>query len=322
MKRSLAESTAKTTLQTTQSILNMDKIYSSVWDKLPDKDDEYTHCYSIGVIKKPKPMDMELELQYQDIDIEGTTIALNQALTPFDKMVHGAIESIYITHYEATGVTAVPMSPNMIYRVMSANYRSHATSAFESKINDSIEKMRHIFLTITPSLELQKEKPSITSVNGAMISADRIEATVQGQKGIYWCISNLPLLYRVSNFWNQIARVPLACLDCHNYARFTPELGEIRQYLTTRIEQMKHRTYKNNGILMSTLYNELLGTQYPDAKTREKYIGPKGKIPRILRAFKENHYIADFSFETGPRKTVTKINIQIPASPTGITLGS
>lgn len=303
---------AKTTRRTKEVIMNMDKVNQKVWGLSPDAVATEPTAYYIEAIKKPKSMMVELKLQYRDIQVEGTACNLDEKLTTYDKMVHCALSSIYIAGHTYSGKTTIPMSTRMIYQVMCAHLGSKPSINEIKKINASIDKMRRIFVDITPSTDLEKEKPQILKISGSMISADYIEAIVQGQKAQWWYIHTLPLLCRVAENWKQIARIPLELIDCHTHIRFTAEAGAVREYLISRIELMKRSTYKNNGILMTTMYSELLGTKTPTPKQRESIIGKSGKASRILAALKDNGYIEDYGFERGARNTIIKINISIP----------
>lgn len=295
--------------KTKEIIKNMDKVYQRIWGVTPDPNGVVPKDYRVEVIKTPKSMSVNLNIQYTGVEVEGSSLSLNEALTPFDKLVHEAIESIYLGQYSKYN-QIVEMSPRMIYHVMTANWKSSPSANEIKKINASIDKMQRIFVTVRPTSELQLEKPQIVKISGAMISAVRFEIREEGKSRWRWNVSSLPLLYRVADQWNHIAHIPIEYLDCHKHVRFNEEIGVLKQYLSDRIEKMKRNTYHNNGILVETLYRDVLGTDSPTAKKREHIIGKSGKVMRILEAFKENGYIRDYSFERGVRNSVCKINIR------------
>lgn len=299
----------KTTHRAKESIINTDNLYRSVWGKIPDNENvEMDINYSVPILTRPRKINVEFGMHYK-AEINGTDIELDAALNDIDKIVYDAVESIYLTAFEEFYETQVIMTANTIYRVLAADEGKKATPGkAAAKIDASIEKMRRIFMTVTPSDALMEEYPKLKGVdiNGPMLSAERIRDTVQGHQGIYWVINAMPILYRFSDRLDQVARVPLKYL--RNPTRFTLEKCVIRQYLIRRIEAGKsyRKKGRDNGILYETMYEDILKTKSPTAKIREKFCA---KVRDILDGFVKNHYIGGYELERGPRNSLRKISI-------------
>lgn len=299
----------KTTHKAKDSIINTDHLYKSIWGKTPDSEDSEMNEYRVPMVKRPRELNILFEMHYVT-EINGTHVALDEALNDIDRIVYGAVESIYLTAFEEFHETQVVMTASTIYRVLTADEKKKATpEKAAAKIDESIEKMRRIFITVTPTDDLIAKCPKLkgVDVNGPMLSAERIRDTIQGHRGTYWVINAMPLLYRFSDRLNQIARVPLKFL--RNATRFTLEKCVICQYLVSRIEASK--SYKNtgrrdNGILYETMYKDILKTESPTAKMREKFCT---KVRDILDGFVKSQYIEGYELERGARKSLRKISI-------------
>lgn len=301
----------KTTHRAKESIINTDNLYRSVWGKMPDNENaEMDMNYSVPILTRPREINVEFGMHYT-AEINGTDIELDAALNDIDKIVYGAIESIYLTAFEEFHETQVVMTASTIYRVLAADGGKKATPGkAAAQIDASIEKMRRIFMTVTPTGDLVEKYPKLKGVdiNGPMLSAERIRDTVQGHHGVYWVINAMPILYRFSDRLDQVARVPLKYL--RNPTRFTLEKCVIRQYLVRRIEAAKsyRKNGRDNGILYETMYEDILKTKSPTAKMREKFCA---KVRDILDGFVENKYIDGYKLERGPRNSLRKISISI-----------
>ena len=125
-------------------------------------------------MKDNQPGFVDILLQYQDSKVESSGQSLEDALTEDDKIVHYALESIYVTAWENNKQTQVPISPGMVYRVMTANENARPTEKEISRINASIEKMSRIWIKITPRDDVQRKNPNIKEIRGMMIAGHQI----------------------------------------------------------------------------------------------------------------------------------------------------
>lgn len=299
------EQIPRTTQRVLKRIFNLDKIFKAVF-RTPASQVDSRHIRKITMIKKPEAK-VSLNLKHYDLPENGMSLHTHSdELSEYDMLVYSAVQSIYVHAFEETRRQHVPMTVGMIYRAMTANDTSKPTHSETERIHESIDKMRQIFVTVSPADNMVAVRPDIKKIDGAMISAYFVEGILQGKKTEYWIITMLPLLYIVSDTWNQIARIDIEKLNCHT--RFTLEIGTVREFLVERIEKMRGKWFKNNGILMATVYGELLGVDIPTAKQREKI---SARIRTVLDAFVSNGYIKGYSFDRVARNRIRKIDIRL-----------
>ena len=151
--------------------------------------------------------------------------------------------------------------------------------------------MLHTWINIRSTPELAKIKE--LTYKAPLLLVTWSEVTYRGgNKVVSLKLVDVPVLYEISNYLNQVTRVPLYL---HKSKEHYTDLGVvIRNYLLFRIECMKNRNNKiaSKDILYTTLYDELFRSEVVSKKMKEMV---KKKVSKVLDSFVNQNYIENYS---------------------------
>ena len=151
--------------------------------------------------------------------------------------------------------------------------------------------MLHTWINIRSTPELAKIKE--LTYKAPLLLVTWSEVTYRGgNKVVSLKLVDVPVLYEISNYLNQVTRVPLYLLKSKEH--YTDLGVVIRNYLLFRIECMKNRNNKiaSKDILYTTLYDELFRSEVVSKKMKEMV---KKKVSKVLDSFVNQNYIENYS---------------------------
>lgn len=278
-------------------LLNMDKISRNVWNQPIGEYEPFE--LEVKVIPKSPSCLVGVTMTLDDIYVERTDKPLKEVLTDYDKLVYFAVQSIYVTAHEA-GENKVPITPGMVYAVMTGNREARPAKEEAARISESIEKMCKIWVNIKPNEATQKKNKNAVEIRGMFIAGHKITGELNGNQSTYWLISALPCLYSYADQWNQVRRIPTEKL--RSSGRYSIPIGKIKELLIDYIEKAKSKNFSNSGLLMKTVYEQLGYDGKP--KHSERIVT---RLKKILNDFQDNGYIESYDFEKGPRNALRKL---------------
>ena len=281
-------------------ILTMDKLSRNVWNK-PISDEEPLELAVNAIPKSPDCL-VDVMMKLDDVYIKSTDEPLEEVLTDYDKLVYFAIQSIYVMAHEA-GETEVPITPDMVYALMTGNRDARVKNAAEADcIHLSIEKMCRIWVSIRPNLNTQRKNERAVEIEGPFIAGHKVTGKLNGNKSSYWLISAIPRLYVYADQWNQVRRIPAAKLK--STGRYNASIGQIKEILLNYVERAKGKNISNNGLLMDKLYQQLGYDEKP--KHSERIVE---RLKKVLYDFKATGYIKSYDLEKGARNAIRKVMV-------------
>ena len=216
----------------------------------------------------------------------------NASITPYDKIVHDAVCSLYAAGNET-------FTPEMVYRAMNGMVESEFVSPKSIKmIVDSLEKMRMTDISIDYTEQIRMTNPEdsfdMARVSGAMLMLQKVTVSTGGvTKWAYRLVSS-PVIYEYSKLLKQIIPIPLQLLNTKETTRSTDTVIIIRQYILQRVELMKNKKNKMSSRVISydSIY-ELLNT--PDDRKLRATI--RSQTERLLDNYVNIHYIEGYEIQ-------------------------
>lgn len=239
-------------------------------------------------------------------DNENISLSTRQPFTPYDRVVHNAICTLYVA-----GNTM--FTSEMVYRAMNGlNASEHVSSTAVEEVTKSIEKSRFIKATIDFTQELKMRKDYSDTQKAVMsdmlISVTWMEVSTGGVTKNGYKFNSEPILYKYSRSVGQVISVPINLLETKSKLNSTDEVIILREYLLRRIEGMKNtrNALNQNKILYSSIYEEL-GLENP---TNKKTHSVRTHTKSLLEFWLEEKYIKGFS-EYKEGKSIKGIEIKL-----------
>lgn len=270
-------------------------------------------------LTKDFPLDKEVELKvskkggkgekeicsYASIKYETDNLSITnkQHFTPYDRVVHNAICSLFEAGNSMFTV-------DMVYRAMNGLTKSEKVSPQAiSMVTSSIEKSRYIKATIDFTQEAKDRKSLVdikeTYLSDMLLSVKEIVVTTGGTTKRAYVFNSKPILYCYSQQVGQVISVPIKLLETKGAVRSTDEVIILREYLLRRIEGMKCKNMLfSSKILYESIYDQLQLTN----PTKEKAHATRNHVKTILGYWKESKYIDAFE-EYKDGKTYKGISI-------------
>lgn len=242
-----------------------------------------------------KPITTRVTFSYEGVDILS-----NKGFTAFDREVHDAIVSLFIAGNKF-------ITPSMVFRTMAGKTNSEYINPEKiEEIRRSIEKCLFSKLTIDASQELTAYKDLQATYSGALIAAESMTVTMNGQRVTAYRLLTTPILYRYAAGKNQIAQVPIELLNTP--LNKTNDVIVLQGYLIRRIEAIKNPKAKiSNTILYETIYK----TMSAEAATKQKKDKIRKECKAILDYWVKMGYIVSYEETT---KGKSKYSIIITAT--------
>lgn len=222
--------------------------------------------------KKPISALVAISFDFDKMKLDGVSILGASELTPFDRMVLDAINTLHIEG-ENEYITL-----NMIYHVMSGDYKKHVSDNYAREINNSITKLMYSHIVIKATNEaIMYPKLKDFIYDSSLLPAERVTATLNGAEVACIHIDRIPPLFDYASRKNQICRININLLRApiKNDKRETLKYMTLVFYLLRRIISIRSTS---NSILYDTMYRDL---GY-DKETRKVKLGIRKRAKDIL----------------------------------------
>ena len=222
--------------------------------------------------KKPINALVAISFDFNKMRIDGLSIIGASELTPFDRMVLDAINTLYIEG-ENDYITL-----NMIHHVMTGDYSKRISSNYAREIQNSITKLMYSRIVIkAPEETIIYPKLKNFVYDSSLLPAERVTATLNGAEVACIHIDRIPPLFDYANRKNQICRVNISLLrvPIKDSKRETLKYMTLVFYLLRRIMSIWSIS---NTIRYSTIYRDL---GY-DKETRKVKLGIRKRTKEIL----------------------------------------
>lgn len=229
------------------------------------------------VRQSAKPITTKVTFSYEGVDIFA-----KQEFTSFDREVHDAVVSLMLAGNKV-------IAPSMVYRTMAGKTKSeYVTHEKIEEISRSIDKCMFSKIVIDASEEAKVyENFESAQFSGNLISAEKMQVIINGQKVEAYKLLNPPILYRYATSKKQIAKIPMVLLDTP--LNKTTEVIILQGYLLRRIEAMRSPRV-SNIILYETIY-KALGAENA---SRQKKSNIRENVRVILQYWIEQNYIQSY----------------------------
>ncbi len=207
-------------------------------------------------------------------------------LTDFDRCVLDAVATLYVYGHQDHIIT-----PALVYRTMiHATETETPSKKILAMVEESIEKMRFIYVQIDCSEELKKrkislnEKPVNKGVIGDMLLCVR-DAQVEAGGNVIkaYLVKEAPIVYEYAHLIKQVCTIDGRLLEIKDSMGIRIKNSEkriaIKRYLLSRIEPMKGR---GGGKLSRKIKYESIYEQIANGiKVSEEIAKEEGKPPII-----------------------------------------
>ena len=214
-------------------------------------------------------------------------LKIEKHLTPFDKLVHAAVMTLYYNGYKK-----FPLS--ILWRVMGNKTRINSKDL--QRLNDSLTKMKYANIVIDNHLEASKSNYHEISIDGSMIDFRRVTDKVKGTitEGIILLLAE-PLLGEFARSRNQITQIPRELLEV-GMSKTDANL-RIMFHLSEKMAQLKNHPEWNPETNLETIYKACKITE------RKQKQRAAEKIKTFMEHAKKIKYIYDYKL------TKTKLTI-------------
>ena len=231
-------------------------------------------------------VEIKTTINFNDKNIQ---LAENASITPYDKIVHDAVCSLYSAGNDT-------FTPEMVYRAMNGMIESEFVSPKSIQmIVDSLEKLRFTDITIDYTEQVRMMQPrdafDLARVSGSMLMLQKVTVSTGGVTKWAYRLASCPIVYEYSRLIKQIIPIRLDLLNTKETTRSTDTVIIIRQYILQRVELMKNKKNNMNSrmITYDSIY-ELLGT--PDDRKLRATI--RSQTERLLDNYIGKEYIAGY----------------------------
>ena len=257
-----------------------------------------------------------------DLNIDTYLNMASLTLTPYDMAVIDAVHTLYFSGLDT-------FSTGMILRTMSGNMDQDATKQKVESISQSINKMRHIDISIeyTEEAKVRKLIPQngTAVIKSYLLPVEDIICHAPNGRAIHaYRILKSSALYDYAVQIHQIICVPSTILDTHDSSlNDTDEVIILKRYLIKRIEGMKNP--KNNLDSKEIIYSwysakthSSKGLLYELGITAENYsdsawLNKKSKlhqtVKKILDCFKSKGYIYSYTEIRGAKSCIKGVSL-------------
>ena len=282
-----------------------------------DFDDEQEH--NVVLIKARRghygDYSANVHLRYQNI-----SDAIPRRLTRYDKVVYGAVVSLYVHHKEQSTLDdeVIYITPQMIYRTFRGDWTPRLPPSEAESIVKSLHKMMSVKIEVIPQwkkedltlLNKNGDRYSGLSSKGCLLNGTWVNVIFKGGYRLDCLrLNKIPILYRLGDKLNHVARQDIALMK--STRRYTPLIPQLRQYMLERIATIKgNNLCKNRYILFDTIYQNIL----PENPSDEQLESVRTMTRAALADFKEGKFITDYKVCRGENGKYTKIEIQLGKS--------
>ncbi|MBR5871599.1 MAG: hypothetical protein IKZ09_11250 [Clostridia bacterium] len=243
------------------------------------------HTLTVGR-KGSQLVEITTTINFNDKNIQFSG---NASITPYDKIVHDAVCSLYSAGNDT-------FTPEMVYRAMNGMIESEFVSPKSIRmIVDSLEKLRITDISIDYTEQVRMTNPSdafdAARVSGSMLMMQKVTVSTGGVTKWAYRLAASPIVYEYSKLIKQIIPIRLDLLNTKETTRSTDTVIIIRQYILQRVELMKNKKNNMNSRIISydSIY-ELLNT--PDDRKLRATI--RSQTERLLDNYIGKEYIAGY----------------------------
>ncbi len=193
---------------------------------------------------------------------KGFCIHGNEKLTPFDRIVLDAVNTLYFEGHNEYITTA------MVFHIMTGDINRRISPHYAQEINNSLIKFLFTHITIDATQEAIMY-PGLKDFryHSIILPGDMVQAKLNGTEVACIHIHASPILYLYASCKNQISKIDINLIQ----QPFTGGIHEIKEsmtllyYLTRRIISIKSTS---KTIKYETLYHEF---GYTDASQLKKH---------------------------------------------------
>lgn len=253
--------------------------------------------------------DDDMELLKVVVDKNETEVGLTvqnsdkNPITHFDQAVHEVACTFYSAgqHY---------FTANQVAQKLIGANSVKVTDTLIKNITKSIQKMATTFVAIDHSKQFyQWDKHKEYEVEDVeteislryMLNVDiDLKIKMNGNEASAFRINQMPPFLEYSSIYNQLVTLQDALIDTSSYLTHNTETIAIKHYLNKRIQDLKGMRKNNKKMNVSdikyqSMYEELNKPQLMNnnaRKQRERFIK---HVENILKAYKDNGYIKDYT---------------------------
>lgn len=248
---------------------------------------------------KNKEIFAMINIDFSDPQI---TITGKKELTPYDREVHDAIVTLYVSGGNEY------ITPQMIYRAMTGKSNAKLNPKQQEFISESLTKLMYSRLVIDASAEAAAYGFNDFKYEGTVIAAEKVTATCKGEVGEWLHLLKAPVLYTYASLKNQIGRIDIKLLN--SPINKNEETITLQGYLYRRILAMKSNDKLSKTILYESIYKAIGIETSTSVQIRKKKYRIRENTKKILGFWKEQGFVKNFQ-ENARGTAIISIGIQL-----------
>lgn len=237
-----------------------------------------------------------------NFDSLGENVKISRELTEYDRNVHNAILSLFLAGN-------ADISTKMVYQAMTGNPNAQTPPNEQSLINDAITRCMYtrVYIDCTQEAEREKRNKGQTVYDSALLPAQRMTKTLNGNQASVIHIDRAPPLYIYANSKNQISRTDIKLLNTPGSN--TEDYINTRGYLLERIAHMKNPNMSKT-IVYNSLYERIKLTAENPGSLRNKKAKIRKSVKEMLDYWKSENHIKAYR-ETKKGKEIYSVEITL-----------
>lgn len=240
--------------------------------------------------KSKKKVDNMVSINFDEAQAHGLSIRGRKELTPYDRVIHDAITTLYID-----GENEV-ITTNMIYQTITGNtgHATGVTAKASQAISESVTKLMYSRLILDASAEEDAFFNGVhLSKDSPVLPAERLTASINGQIQEAIHILKAPPLYEYANLTNRLGRVDMKLLNTP--INKNEEIILLQDYLMRRVLSIKNPNNKlSPSIVYETVYKQLNVDAPTPGALRKKKATIRKYIKKILDYWKDEGFILGY----------------------------
>lgn len=232
---------------------------------------------------KKNPVNSLMTINYDDLP---NSIRLNKELNGYDREIHDYVVSRYLEGNEY-------ISDSMIYDVASGRKGATLHPKQKEAISKSMTKMMYSQLWIDASDEAKKWGVDEFTYDGAVIPAERVTISMNGERTECYHIFRTPPLYEYANRLDQVARKDVKLLQ--SPVNKNEDTIILQGYLYRRILAMQGNKTLTRRILYDSVYEKIdFSSVLREDNQRKKKKTIRDSAKKILEYWKEQGFIKNY----------------------------
>ena len=240
--------------------------------------------------KSKKHVTNMVSINFDEAQTHGLSIKGRKELTPYDRVIHDAITTLYIDGENEIVTT------NMIYQTITGNtgHATGVTAKASQAISESVTKLMYSRLILDASAEEDAFFNGVhLSKDSPLLPAERLTASINGQIQEAIHILKAPPLYEYANLTKRIGRVDMKLLNTP--INKNEEIIMLQDYLMRRVLSIKNPNNKlSPSIVYDTVYKQLEIEAPTQGALRKKKATIRKYIKKILDYWKDEDFIKGY----------------------------